>query len=76
MTPYRKLKLDQRPLKLTEFIGPLSQCANTMEDQYEDFKTFTDISTGDKARRDAIAKALAGDDDGGGKEKKKKKKKK
>jgi len=40
------------------------------------FQNFTDISTGDKARRDAIAKALAGDDDGGGKEKKKKKKKK
>jgi hypothetical protein len=48
-----------------------------MEDQYDDFKTFTDITTSDKSRRDAIAKALAGDDDGGGaKDKKKKKKKK
>jgi len=47
-----------------------------MEDQYDDFKTFTDITTGDKARRDAIMKALAGDDDGGAKDKKKKKKKK
>lgn len=76
LTPYRKMKIDQRPLKLTEFIGPLSQCANTMDDQYDEFKSFTDITSGDKARRDAIAKALAGDDDGGGKEKGKKKKKK
>ena len=76
LTPYRRQKLEQRPLKLTEFIGPLSQCANTMEDQYNDFKTFTDITTGDKARRDAIAKALSPDDGGDGKKGKKKKKKK
>lgn len=46
--------MDERPLRLPEFIGPLSQCANTMEDQYEDFRTFTDFVSGDAARRKAI----------------------
>ena len=60
-------------MKLTEFIGPLSQCANTMEDQYEDFRLFTDFVSGDTARRKAISQALAGDDgeDAGAKGKKK-----
>lgn len=55
LTPFRMSKLEERPLRLTEFIGPLSQCANTMEDQYEDFRTFTDFVSGDAARRKAIA---------------------
>lgn len=70
--------MEQRPLGLAEFIGPLSLCSNTMDDQYADFKTFTDAVTGDKKRRDAIEAALKGDDDGGdpkGKKKKGKKKK-
>ena len=77
LTPYRIKYLEQRPLTLTEFIGPLSLTHNTLDDLYEDYKKFTDYVSGDAARRDAIKAALAGDDgDGGGKEKKKKKKKK
>jgi len=30
--------MEQRPLSLPEFIGPLSLCANTMDDQYDEFK--------------------------------------
>jgi len=30
--------MEQRPLSLPEFIGPLSLCAATMDDQYDDFK--------------------------------------
>jgi hypothetical protein len=47
-----------------------------MEDAYDDFKSFTDMITGDAARRKALKSALDGDDDGGGKGKGKKKKKK
>jgi len=61
-------------LALPEFIGPLSQCENTMDDSYDEFKTFTDIITGDKKRRDKLAAAAAGDDADGGPKKKKKKK--
>ena len=81
LTPFRMSKLETRPLKLTEFIGPLSQCANTMDLEYAEFQTFTDFVSGDAQRRKAIATALAGDDgdDGGkkgkGKAKKGKKKK-
>jgi hypothetical protein len=39
--------MEQRPLTLQEFIGPLSLCANTMDDQYADYKKFTDFITGD-----------------------------
>jgi hypothetical protein len=63
-------------LTLQEFIGPLSLCANTMDDQYEDYKTFTDFITEDKKRRDALEAALKGEDDDGDPKKKKKKKKK
>lgn len=67
-------------MALAEFIGPLSLCINTMDDQYEDWKTLTDNLTGDEKRRKEIAAALAGDDEGkdpkgkgkkGGKKKKK-----
>ena len=30
--------MEQRPLSLPEFIGPLSLCAATMDDQYDDYK--------------------------------------
>lgn len=74
LTDYRVKHQDQRPLTLQEFIGPLSLCANTMDDQYAVYKKFTDDFTGDGKRRDKAAAALAGDDggDGGGKKKKKK----
>jgi len=78
LTDFRKSKLEQRPLALAEFIGPLSLCSCTMQDQWEDYKKFTDMITGDAKRRDAIAAALAGDDAGAdpkGKKKKKGKKK-
>jgi IQ and AAA domain-containing protein len=78
LTKFRKDRLDQRPLTLPEFIGPLSLCGCTMDDQWKDFQTFTGFITGDDKRRAAIEAALAGDDAGGDPKKKKggKKKKK
>jgi len=32
LTVYRKRHMEQRPLVMQEFIGPLSLCANTMDD--------------------------------------------
>jgi len=61
---------------LAEFIGPLSLCINTMDDQYEDWKGLTDDLSGDAKRRKALAAALAGDDGGAGPKDKKKKGKK
>lgn len=75
LTIFRKSKLEQRPLTLAEFIGPLSLCSCTMQDQWEEFKTFTDLITGDGNRRKLIEAALRGDDAGGGDPKKKKGKK-
>ena len=75
LTKYRVKHQEQRPLTLPEFIGPLSLCANTMDDQYEEFLKFTDYITGDGARREKLEAAAAGDgEEGGGKDKKKKKK--
>lgn len=37
LTQYRKKHMEQRPLTLPEFIGPLSLCANTMQDQYKSY---------------------------------------
>ncbi len=51
---------------LQEFIGPLSLCAATMQDEYQEFQKFTDFITGDGARREKIEAALRGEDDGGG----------
>ena len=31
-------QMEQRPLALPEFIGPLSLCASTLDDQYDEFK--------------------------------------
>lgn len=78
LTKFRKGRLDQRPLTLAEFIGPLSLCGCTMDDQWKDFQNFTGFITGDDKRRAAIEAALAGDDAGGDPKKKKggKKKKK
>lgn len=47
-----------------------------MDDQYDEFKKFTDFVTGDGKAREALAAANAGDDEGGGKKKKKGGKKK
>lgn len=72
LTEFRKSKMEQRPLSLAEFIGPLSLCINTMDDQYEDWKGLTDDLSGDAKRRKALAAALAGDDGGAGPKDKKK----
>ena len=32
MTPFRVTAIEERPLRMTEFIGPLSMCMNTMDD--------------------------------------------
>lgn len=74
LTAYRIKHQDQRPLTISEFIGPLSLCSNTMDDQYEEFQTFTDFISGDKSRRDKLIAAAAGDGDDAGPKKKKKKK--
>lgn len=47
-----------------------------MQDQWEDYKKFTDYITGDQKRRDAIEAALKGDDGDANPKKGKKKKKK
>ena len=60
-------------MTLAEFIGPLSQCGATMDEQYEILKTFTDDITGDKKQREKL-KALAEGDDGAAGTKKKGKK--
>lgn len=67
--------MKQRPLVLQEFIGPLSLCSSTMQDEYQEFQKFTDFVTGDGARREKIEAALRGEEDGGGDKKGKKKKK-
>ena len=54
LTPFRVTRLEERELKITEFIGPLSMCVNTMEEEYEEFKVFTDFMSGDGMRRKAI----------------------
>lgn len=82
LTKFRKSKLDQRPLKVSEFIGPLSTSAvMATPEQHEIFDGFIDMMTGDTKRRNdltALANGEGGDgDDGkkgkkGGKAKKKK----
>ena len=81
LTAYRRSVLKDRPLLLSEFIGPLSLCSVTMIDQWEEYKNFTDFITGDEDRRAKIEAELKGDEDGKddpkkGKTKKKGKKKK
>lgn len=79
LTPFRKGKLESRPLKLAEFIGPLSQCNVTDAEAYDEVKAMTDKAapfTNDLKRRKDIEALLRGDDDGGGGAKDKKKKKK
>ena len=77
LTPYRVESQEKRPLTLPEFIGPLSICTNTMQDQYEeDFLKFTGYITGDAKRREALEALMAGDEGGGKKGKKDKKGKK
>lgn len=71
LTKFRKERLDQRPLTLAEFIGPLSLCGCTMDDQWKDFQTFTGFITGDDARKKKIMAAQDGEDGGNDPKKKK-----
>jgi hypothetical protein len=59
---------------LQEFIGPLSLCSNTMQDQYQGYQKFTDFISGDEKRRAEMEAALKGDEDDGDPKKKKKSK--
>jgi IQ and AAA domain-containing protein len=76
LTEFRKTTVESRPLALGEFIGPLSMNNMTDKEANEEFKTFTDIISGDKARRDKEKKELEGDKDDGKKDAKKGGKKK
>jgi hypothetical protein len=67
--------MKQRPLMLQEFIGPLSLCSSTMQDEYQEYQKFTDFVSGDGSRREKIEATLRGEDDGPGGKKDKKKKK-
>ena len=79
LTNFRRTKLDVRPLTLQEFIGPLSLCSQTMQDQWEDLKKFTSQITGDDKRLAALKAAIDPEEGGdnpkkgkkGGKKKKK-----
>ena len=62
--------MEARPLKIQEFIGPLSQCENVMNDQYLEFAQFADWISGAEAIRKKALKE-AGEDDGKDKKKKK-----
>lgn len=76
LSDYRVKSQIKRPLKLHEFIGPLSLCQNTMDDQYEEFKRFTDFITDDGKRREKMAAIHAAEEAEGGPKKKAKKVKK
>ena len=58
LTEFRKSKLLQRPLAISEFIGPLSLQGCTDAEQHKAITDFTDFITGDKSRRKAIEAAL------------------
>lgn len=76
LTDERRKNIENRPLQIAEFIGPLSLTSTSLDTDYESFSKFTDYYTGDGDRREKLLKALNDDDDSGGKDKKKKKKKK
>lgn len=52
LTEYRVSHQEQRPLTLSEFIGPLSLCPNLLDDQQLELEKFTDTITGDLKRRE------------------------
>eukprot|EP00826_Nyctotherus_ovalis_P053990 TRINITY_DN704_c0_g2_i7.p1 TRINITY_DN704_c0_g2~~TRINITY_DN704_c0_g2_i7.p1 ORF type:complete len:828 (-),score=357.22 TRINITY_DN704_c0_g2_i7:684-3167(-) len=57
LTEQRIVALKNRPLLLSEFIGPLSATYTTSAGEYQAFKTFYDKVTGEFKRREAEAKA-------------------
>ena len=78
LTQFRKERLEQRDLTLTEFIGPLALCGCTMDDQWKEFQNFTGYISRDDERIAKLKLAQDGDEGGGDPKKKKggKKKKK
>lgn len=73
LTKFRKERLDQRPLSLAEFIGPLSLNGCTLDDQWKDFQNFTGYISNDDLRRAKLAIAQEGEDGADPKKKKGKK---
>ena len=71
LTQFRKERLEQRDLTLTEFIGPLALCGCTMDDQWKEFQNFTGFISGDDLRLKKI-QALQDGDEGSADPKKKK----
>lgn len=76
LTKERRKNVDNRPLNIAEFIGPLSLTSTSLDTDWESFTKFTSYITGDGDRIEKLKKLMAGDDDDDAKGKKKKKKKK
>jgi len=78
LTKFRLERIEQRPLTLQEFIGPLSLCGCTMDDQWKEYQNFTGFISGDDKRKNDILAMTSGEDGGADPKKKKggKKKKK
>ena len=70
LTKFRKERLDQRALTLSEFVGPLSLCGCTMDDEWKEFQNFTGFISRDDERRKKLELATEGDDGGDPKKKK------
>jgi IQ and AAA domain-containing protein len=72
LSDFRVSKLDERPLEIKEFIGPLSYCDYNHWESNEEFRNFTDIITGDRLRRKKLMKEQeAGKDEDAARKKKK-----
>lgn len=73
LTQRRITQLRNRPLELTEFLGPLSRTPYCWPEEWKGFREFDHEATGEKERLEkmqADAEKLEGGD--GGKDKKKK----
>ena len=68
LTPHRVSQLERRPLKIQDFVGPLSYCECTMNDTYNEYAQFSDWISG----ADAYRKKVLADGDEDAKKKKKK----
>eukprot|EP00434_Breviolum_minutum_P029338 symbB.v1.2.025950.t1/scaffold2552.1/size76460/3 len=53
LTARRVQQLKNRPLKVQEFIGPLSRTAFCWKEELDEFRKFDHLITGEKAREDA-----------------------
>lgn len=58
LTKRRKLKLDTRPLKIQDFIGPLSKQYKDSIEDYNELQKFTDNVTKMKDRKIKIREVL------------------